>query len=701
MSFARGPQGNKRKAVGLRAAPSARTIFVAFGCELLETRWLLTTDLGPLLPVALEDVLIASPLVEVSSLDEGVVSPFATTSPTGYTPAKIRAAYNIDDIFFAGGSIVGDGTGQTIAIIDAFHTPTALADLTSFSNHFGLPMPPSFTQVAQDGTTNYPADANANWSLEALLDIQWAHAIAPGASILLVEAASASPTNLGIAIDYARSQAGVSVISLSWGLDEYGTESNYDVHFATPTNHANVSYFAATGDDGAPGKYPAYSPGVMAVGGTTLPKDGQGNPVIANESSWSGSGGGISLFESQPSWQNGVVTQSATQRTTPDVAFDANPNTGVSVYDSYNNNGAAKWTQVGGTSFSAPAWAGIVAIADQGRNLAGLPTLDIPELMTSIYAMPSNYFNDITISGGGPANLPAVGYDLVTGRGTPKSDLIVSYLVGMNSVAGTVFDDVNGNTVLDGELGLAGWNVFADLDEDAVLDPLTVGNFASADVPKSITSFSTVTSNRIVSGVTGDVTDVNVTLNISHSRPSDLIVTLISPTGTRVTLANHAGNTADNFTNTTFDDSAAISISKGIGPFSGSYHPDEMLLALFSENPNGTWQLEIQDTVANTSGTLNSWSLELTTGDRSTTSLADGSYYLGDLPAGTYQVRQELQAPYSQTAPLSVFYTIGLAIGEQVTGYDFGNQLPVVNSTVDARHIFYNQSTFDGNSAAI
>ncbi len=696
MIFVRGPQANQKNATRLRAA---RRSISAQGCELLEIRCLLATDLGPLLAVKLEDVLIASPLVESSNLDDGIVTPLATTSPLGYTPAQIRAAYNLDDVFFAGGSIVGDGTGQTIAIIDAFHTSTVLADLTSFSNHFGLPLPPAFTQVAQDGSTHYPDPADANWSLETLLDIQWAHAIAPGASILLVEAASGNLSDLGVAVNYARAQPGVSAVSLSWGLDEYPTESNYDSHFDATTNHANVAFIASTGDAGAPGSYPAYSPDVMGVGGTHLSVDGSGNYI--SESSWSGSGGGVSLYEPQPSWQNAVVTQSATQRTMPDVAFDADPYTGVPVYDSYNNTGSAKWSQVGGTSIGAPVWAAIVAIADQGRDLAGLPTLDIPELMSSIYAMPSNYFHDITASGGAPANTPAVGYDLATGRGTPKADLVVSYLVGVNSVSGTVFDDVNGNSVLDGEPGLSGRTVYADLNEDAVLDALAVNAFASTDVPKSIPSTGTVTSSQLVSGLTGDLTDVNVTLNISHGRPSDLVITLISPSGTHVTLANHAGNTVDNFTNTTFDDSAAVSVANGVGPFSGSYHPDESLLKLFRENPNGTWQLEIQDTLPNTSGTLNSWSLELTTGDPSTTSLVDGSYYLGDLPTGSYQIRQVPQAPYVQTAPLTSFYTVGLAIGDHVTAQNFGNQLPVVNSTVAGRFIFYNNSYWDNNNAAI
>ncbi len=647
--------------------------------EPLEARLVMTAvPADPLLSGA-DDLLSdegpwAAPQSEVGAPNDVFATPQAgTASPGGYTPDQMRTAYGYNQIFFEGGSIVGDGTGQTIAIVNAHHTPTALSDLTAFSNHFGIPMPPSFTQVDQNGGTNYTT-TSGGWALETALDIQWAHALAPGADILLVEADSASFNDLGIALDYARSQTNVSIVSMSWGGPEFPTQTSFDAHFATPANHSNVSFFAAAGNSGAPGLYPAYSPDVMAVGGTTLSLDAQGN--ILGESSWGSSGGGISQYESQPVWQNGFVTQSATQRTMPDVAFLANPSTGVPVYDTFNNSPSTPWTKVAGTSFATPSWGALVAIANQGRELAGLPELDIPELMTAIYDMPASNFNDITISGGGPANPAEPGYDLVTGRGTPKGELIVEYLVGLGSISGTVFDDANGNGVQDGEPGLSGWTVYADLDTDGTFDASASNTFNSTDVPKSISTISTATSTNLVSGLTGRVMDVNVTVNIDHNRLSDLVLTLVSPSGTHVKLADGVGGAADDFINTKFDDSAPISINVGTAPFSGSFHPEEMLLDFFAENPNGTWTLEVQDTLFGTNGTLNSWSLELTTGDPSAVSSFDGSYYIDALPAGTYDVRQVLQAPFSQTAPVGGFYTVGLAFAAHVVDRDFGNQAP-------------------------
>ena len=141
---------------------------------------------------------------------------------------------------------------------------------------------------------------------------------------------------------------------------------SYNSVFTTPSGHQGVTFVASTGDDGEPGGFPASSPNVLAVGGTTLTVDSSGNYV--SESAWSGSGGGISAYESQPSYQNGVVTQTTTKRAIPDVSFDADPNTGVAVYDSFTYGTSQPWVQVGGTSFSAPAWGAIISIIDQSEG---------------------------------------------------------------------------------------------------------------------------------------------------------------------------------------------------------------------------------------------------------------------------------------------------------------------------------------------
>src|SRR5205085_4866439 len=135
-------------------------------------------------------------------------------------------------------------------------------------------------------------------------------------------------------------------------------------------------------------------PNVLSVGGTTLRLDSSGN--ILGESAWSGSGGGISSVEAQPAYQHGIVTQSTTRRTNPDVAYDADPNTGFPVYDSFNNGSAAPWSQFGGTSDAAPQWAGLIAIADQGRALAGKGALDGPtQTLPMLYQLASTDFHDI------------------------------------------------------------------------------------------------------------------------------------------------------------------------------------------------------------------------------------------------------------------------------------------------------------------
>ena len=346
------------------------------------------------------------------------VAPLSTAGPTGYTPAQIRQAYGINKISFNNGTVAGDGSGTTIAIVNAYNDPKIANDLHQFDLQFGL-ADPVLTTVNKTGGAALPA-ANGGWITEIALDVEWAHAIAPGANILLVEANSASLGDLLTAVNYARNATGVVAVSMSWGAGEFAGESAYDSYFTTPGGHGGVTFVAASGDSGAPAGYPAISPNVLSVGGTTLSLDGQGG--YGSESGWSGSGGGISAYESQPGYQNGVVTQSTAYRTGPDVAYDANPGTGFPVYDSYNNPASAPWGQWGGTSDAAPQWAALVAIADQGRALAGKAALDgATQTLPMLYALPAADFHDTTAARATavPAIRPAAGYDLVTGRGNP------------------------------------------------------------------------------------------------------------------------------------------------------------------------------------------------------------------------------------------------------------------------------------------
>ena len=310
----------------------------------------------------------------------------AAPPPAAYGPVQLRSAYGFDNTTFGG--TTGDGTGQTIAIVDAYDDPSLVdtgtsgfgtSDLAKFDAYYHLPDPPSFTKVNQDGDgsflpeTDHAGPGTANWEVEEALDVEYAHAMAPMASIALVEAND--PTSLYTAVQTAASLTGVSVVLMSWGESEYSGETQLDAQLFGPLQAANpgITFLAATGANGAPGLYPAYSPYVLAAGGTSLSLGGSN--LYGSEVGWSGSGGGISQFEAEPTYQDEV--QSTGQRTIPDVSFDADPNTGVAIYDSYNNvpggifGDSGPWEQVGGTSLAAAGWAGLIAVADQGQVLAG------------------------------------------------------------------------------------------------------------------------------------------------------------------------------------------------------------------------------------------------------------------------------------------------------------------------------------------
>jgi subtilase family serine protease len=375
----------------------------------------------------------------------------AVTNPTpaGLTPAQVRSAYGFNLVNFTGPggqTIQGNGAGQTIAIVDAYADPNIVNDLKVFDAAFGISNNDASGAFALTvhAMSNHVA-TNAGWDLEIALDVEWAHAIAPGAHIVLVEATSAGINALLSAVDWARSQTGVVAVSMSWGGSEFRGENLYDSHFTTPTGHVGgsnlpggVTFVASSGDSGAPAGWPAISSNVVAVGGTTLTVDAAGN--YQSEVGWSYSGGGISRYEPKPPYQVGV-TQSGASRTKPDVAYAADSPTGIAVYDSVPYFGESGWIPVLGTSVGAPQWAALIAIADQGRALAGKGSLDgATQTLPAIYNLPAADFHDITTGNNGYPAGP--GYDLVTGRGTPRANLVIKDLVGVSPLVRTA--SVNG-----------------------------------------------------------------------------------------------------------------------------------------------------------------------------------------------------------------------------------------------------------------
>jgi subtilase family serine protease len=340
-----------------------------------------------------------------------------STTPHGYTPAQIGSYLGL----------AGDGSGQTIAIVDAYDDPNIISDLNTFSSTFGLPLVcgttganPSSCVIFTKATPQGKPSTNAGWSLEIALDVEWAHAVAPKANILLVEAASNSFSNLMGAIDYAAGHGAV-VISNSYGAGEFSGETTYDAHCILTSAVCTFS----TGDSGNPGGYPAYNPYVVAVGGTTLNLTSSG--VVTGESAWSGSGGGVSQYEAKPAYQNSANPYAS--RGIPDVSYDADPNTGFAVYDSVTYQRQSGWFQVGGTSAGTPQWAAIIAVADQSRAASSQPRLTGASFTanTAIYALQgTSSLADITSGSNGSCGSVCAagpGYDFVTGLGSPRSGI--------------------------------------------------------------------------------------------------------------------------------------------------------------------------------------------------------------------------------------------------------------------------------------
>jgi subtilase family serine protease len=342
---------------------------------------------------------------------------------SAFVPSQIRHAYGFD-------LIANQGAGQTIGVVDAYDDANAENDLGVFSRQFNLPACTSSNGCFRKVYSNSrrPA-ANSNWSVEISLDIEWAHAVAPQAKILLIEASSNNLSDLLSAVD-AAVRNGASVVSMSWTAGEVSGERNLDNHFVAN----GVTFLAASGDTGTGVAYPAASPYVIGVGGTSLTLDASGNYL--SEAAWSGSGGGLSRYENEPLAQEqfGIPDNSRGSRGVPDVSYNANPGTGYAVYDSIGINGYSGWFQVGGTSAGAPQWAALVAIANSQRvaaRKANLTSANGTVYSTAKSNLAAN-FHAVTAGTNGSCGVicdALAGYDYVTGLGTPQSKALVPALV--------------------------------------------------------------------------------------------------------------------------------------------------------------------------------------------------------------------------------------------------------------------------------
>jgi hypothetical protein len=339
-------------------------------------------------------------------------TPLASSGPVGYAPADLHSAYALPTTTAA-------STPQTIAIVDAYDSPTIESDLAVYNSTFGLPACTTangcFRKVNQEGDVGPYPIADGGWALEIALDVEAAHAICQDCKILLVEADSNLFSDLTAAVNTAAAM-GATQISNSYGGGEYAGEKS-----DTSYRHPGIAITASAGDSGYGAEYPAASPYVVAVGGTSLtlgPSGGYGS-----ESAWSGSGSGCSAYATAQPWQTSdqkwAQTGCGPKRGIADVAAVADPATGVAVYDTTKYQGQSGWFKLGGTSLSAPVIAAVYALA--GGSSADYPAADpyahqadSPASLHDVGSGTNGSCGTSTMCKG------SVGYDGPTGVGTPK-----------------------------------------------------------------------------------------------------------------------------------------------------------------------------------------------------------------------------------------------------------------------------------------
>lgn len=386
------------------------------------------------------------------------VKPLAGEASTvvTYTPAQIRAAYQLPALpaswtNLTAAQAASMGAGQTIYIIGTKHNPNIAAELAAFNQKFGLPncttvaiptnaaLPLAAAKAANGcqlsvvysdgaGMTSTAPEYDWLWAVEMTLDVQWAHATAPLARIVLIEATESSVIGLTDAINLANTM-GPGVVSMSFGTPEGAWVNSMDSVFSA----ANMTYAAGTGDSGARVEWPSASSRVLAVGGTSL---NSYTATSRNETTWSSTGGGVSQYFSVPSYQSATVPGLGfqTQRNAADVAFNADPSTGQFIAVIKPGTTTPEWFGVGGTSLATPQWAGLVAVANATRAQKGLgPMGMVQNLIYKATTTTSNFFStifaDITSGNNGGFTARAF-YDQPTGLGSPNATNFVSLAAG-------------------------------------------------------------------------------------------------------------------------------------------------------------------------------------------------------------------------------------------------------------------------------
>ncbi len=558
----------------------------------------------------------------------------------GFYPDQIRTAYGINNTSDNGpgilfGATAGDGSGQTIAIVDAYDDPNILTDVDTFDQALSATNggPTLYTQygaastflnvfnqngvnitaqIGSPGTGTSPNEVPSldptpppnSWAGEVSLDVEWAHSIAPAAQIDLILADDAS-NNLFTAVTAATNLPGVTVISNSWGGSESPTDPSLNSTFTSPNPATQgITFLASTGDSGAPSGYPAYSPNVVGVGGTSLTLNA--NNTYNSETAWnlvagSGGAGGISQYETEPAYQINAATANPVydaklassltggMRTNPDVSFLADPNTGVDACDSYDYPPATPWEVVGGTSLSSPSWGALIAIANQGRALLGANPLDGPsQTLPDLYSIPTSDYHDVTSGNIGLGYTAGPGYDYATGLGSPRANLLIPDLAAWGEASQLVLTGPPPSTV---PAGVAfGLTVTAE-DSAGGVDASVNGSFTvtvasgpgvltggplTVTAVDGVTSFSGLTLDTIgtytltVTG--GTLSTTTNTITVTVGPPAQLKVVTEPPgtitAGTGFGLSVEALDAGGNLV-TAFSGSVTVGVQTGPGTIGG------------------------------------------------------------------------------------------------------------------------------------
>jgi subtilase family serine protease len=412
----------------------------------------------------------------------GFTNPYGASplpyAPCGYTPQQVRAAYGIP--------ASADGAGQTVAIIDAYASPTIQADLDAWSAARGIPSK-KITQISAPGTYKHPeANGKADpqgWYGEETLDVEAVHGMAPAANIVFVASANAQQ-DLDAALNHVVDRGLAQIVTNSYGFSSEQVAQGF-IH---PLEHTllqaaieGIGVYFSSGDDSdesqvvgyATADWPASSQWVTAVGGTSIGigarneylfETGWGTTKTAwNGSAWSdaapgnwvyGAGGGVSTLFPEPAWQVGVVDAVLTRygrsgRAVPDVSAFADPNTGYLIGQTQTfPDGSTRYSEyrIGGTSLSSPIFAGFMALADQAKGaphgfanpalyaLAASAFNDVDAPASTVAAVRTDYSDSVTLASGYNYTLrtmnqtlslkTAPGFDDVTGRGTPTATLL-------------------------------------------------------------------------------------------------------------------------------------------------------------------------------------------------------------------------------------------------------------------------------------